>query len=370
MNRPARELVDPITKLAHPPILYRIGLAVALLLASVAALGCTPVTYVIQAGCGQVDISLGARPIEDVLADRGTPPRIAALLAQVASIKRFGERHGLTATKNYNEYVNLGRSAAVWVVTASEPLRFQMKTWSFPIAGRVPYLGFFSRAAAVSFAEDLAGDGWDVDVRGASAYSTLGWFDDPVLSTMIPEGPEALGELANTVLHESAHATIYFADQSPMNEGIASFVGDALALLYLDERLGPSSPEREAYVQGEREGEARREVMHRVYLRLERLYASAASDEEKLAEKRRVLDALRVEISGRRPITNATLGQFKTYHPTDGAFDALLRSCGGSYPRFLSALKRLKPSSFLSSGERDIERVLEPLLRAGCGGVP
>src|SRR6185369_14443629 len=108
----------------------------------------------------------------------------------------------------------------------------------------------------------------------AGAYSTLGWLEDPVLSTMIPEGDEALGELANVVLHESLHATLYLKEQTRLNESLASFVGDELAMAYLDERVGSSSIEKTSYIESQQRGEARARVLHGAYVRLSRLYAS------------------------------------------------------------------------------------------------
>src|SRR5205814_2292022 len=98
---------------------------------------------------------------------------------------------------------------AVWVVSACEPLRFHSKEWGFLFVGSFPYLGWFDLENARRFRDELRAEGWDADLRGAAAYSTLGYFRDAVLSSMIPEGDEALGELVNVVLHESVHATLY-----------------------------------------------------------------------------------------------------------------------------------------------------------------
>src|SRR5262249_41967930 len=153
----------------------------------------------------------------------------------------------LTATENYVRYTQLDRDAAVYVVQAAPPLELKPRLWSFPIVGTVPYLGWFNVKDAKAYAQTLAQQGLDVDVRGASAYSTLGWFKDPVLSTMIGEGDGALGELANTVLHESTHATLYVKGQSAFNESLASFVGDRLARDWLATRFGEGSRQLKAY---------------------------------------------------------------------------------------------------------------------------
>lgn len=341
-------------------------LAVLALFALAMATGCTGAAYVAQAACGQLDLASRKRTIRDVVADPTTPPRVRDLLARVPSIKRFAVRHGLTPTDGYDDYADLERDAAVWVVTASEPLRFAAKTWTFPVVGNVPYLGWFDRRDAIAFARELAAEGWDVDVRGAEAYSTLGWFTDPVLSTMLEGGDDALGELANTVLHESVHATVYLPGQSALNESIASFVGDGLTLLYLAEATGPSSPERRAYEEGELARERRTRLLRQAYARLATLYASNRPPAEKLAEKRLVLDDLRVRIGSRRPITNATLAQFKTYNSGRAELDALLRACGGSYARLLRSIATLRDRPPARAQEPDLGVLLRPLVRAGC----
>jgi predicted aminopeptidase len=340
------------------------------LLACIAIAGCTGPRYVAQAACGQLEISFARRDLADVVSDENVPARTRALLSHVPSIKRFGERHGLRPTASYDTYADLERSAAVWVVSASEPLRFEMKSWTFPVVGSVTYLGWFNRNDARDFASELKDEGWDVDVRGASAYSTLGWFDDPVLSTMIPEGDEALGELANVVLHESVHATLYINGQTALNESVANFIGDALAEIYLDEKVGAGSVEKAAYMEGEALGLRRRAVMTAAYEELDRLYKSKASDRDKLAEKARIIAELRTLVRARRPITNATLAQFKQYNTGKEELSLLLKACKGSFPRMLASLRRLENQAQTGKQERDLGKLFLPLVRAGCPGAP
>ncbi|WP_437809124.1 aminopeptidase [Sorangium sp. So ce1078] len=326
---------------------------------------CTQVRYIAQAGLGQISMAWRTESLEDAVGDARRPWRTRALLREVPHIKRFGERHGLTPTGNYRTYVELDRPAAVWVVSACEPLRFRSKTWSFPIVGTVPYVGWFDLEDARAFAAPLKAAGWDVDVRGAGAYSTLGWLEDPVLSTMISSGDEALGELANVVLHESLHATLYVKGQTRLNESLASFVGDELTKVFLDERVGPFSAEKTAYMREQERREARVRALHEAYVRLNRLYASSAPNAEKRAEKAAVLARLEEEIGARRPLNNAALVQFRVYNSGTSELRALLATCGGSWPKFLGALRRLENHRF-SSPQENVGRVVEPLIRAGC----
>ena len=330
--------------------------------------GCTTAEYLAQAGCGQIDIMLRARSLERAARDESLPEHTRALLAAVPEIKRFGERQGLRPTGNYRTFVQLDRPVVVFVVTASDPLAFRPKTWWFPIVGRVPYLGWFDKDRARLFADDLRAEGLDVDLGGAEAYSTLGWFDDPVLSTMLGSGDEAIGNLADVVLHESVHATLFVNGQTRFNESLAEFVAGHLARVYLDERFGRGSREKSAFEDGERRGDERRRQMHAAYEELAALYASKKPDAEKLAEKRRILADLRRRTRYRRPINNATLNAFKNYHSGTPELDALLAACGGSYRRFFLALAPLAKSktAFREPNQQEFGSVLAPLVKAGC----
>jgi predicted aminopeptidase len=356
--------------IARPLKLHALVACLALCALSVLS-GCTTGGYLAQAGCGQVDILLRARDIDAVVKDAGVDPRTRALLGQISAIKAFGEAHSLRPTRNYHRYAALDRDAVVWVVNASEPLRFHSKTWWFPIVGRVPYLGWFDRDEAHMFADELRAEGWDADVGSADAYSTLGWFDDPVLSTMIGGGEEAVGELVSVILHESTHATLYVDGQTRFNESLAEYVAGKLTSAYLDQRYGPSSPEKAAYVDGVGRAADRSRQMHGAYEALERLYASKKTREEKLAEKQRILLRLRRETHFRRPINNATLSAFKNYNSGTPELDALLRACGGSWARFFGTLEGLKRrGAFTTPNQGDLGPVLLPLIQGGCPARP
>ena len=334
---------------------------VALLSLPALLAGCGNLHYLIQAGKGQMELINRARPISEVLRDERTPPRTRSLLGEISSVKKYGEENGLKPTSNYTEYVKLNRSAAVWVVSASETLRFKAKDWSFPIVGSFPYLGWFDANDAKEFASGLKKEGWDVDVRRASAYSTLGWFRDAVLSTMIPEGPEALGDLVNVVLHESVHATLYIKGQSFFNESLANFMANQLTLTYLDKIKGPHSPERQAYLDSQAYGDKIEKRFHDSYVILAGLYSSSKPDSEKIQEKEKILSALASELGFKREINNATLIQFKTYNTGQEDFESLFKRCGSSWPKFLTALKTLTPSSFGKPQQDEVGTTLSSL---------
>lgn len=321
--------------------------------------------YLTQAAAGQEKINVKGIEIKEIVEGNHLDKRTRGLLAHVASIKAFGEKKGLKRTKNYERYIWLGRPAVVWVVSACNPVAFRPKTWKFPIVGSITYTGWFDQKEAKDYAADLAKKGWDVDVRPSQAYSTLGWFDDPILSTMISEGDDALGDLADVILHETLHATFYVPNQSTLNESVASFVGNELAVQYLDETLGPGSKEAEAFVATRVRGEQRGKVMKKAYQELAALYASKLSREEKLAEKKKITDALRATLNIRRPVTNATLIQYKTYGSGKEELRQLWETCGHDMPRFVGAMERIRPIASASPPHTDPGVLVRKLLDAG-----
>ena len=325
------------------------------------AQGCLTVHAALQAAEGQLELLAAKKPIAEVIDNPRTPKRLRRLLAEIARIKRYGEQQGLRATANYEEYVQLRRRAVVYVVSACEPLRFRSKTWSFPIAGEFPYLGWFGLGSAQDYARDLEGDGWDVDVRGASAYSTLGWFRDPVLSSMIPEGPEARGALVDVVLHESVHATLHLDGQAPFNESLASFVAATLTPRYFAQTRG-ASRDAFAWEQAEARAEVATRELAAARATLETLYASQVTDAEKLARKAQILGALGVRLQARRKLNNATLAQHKTYSSGQKGFARLLQACGGDLRCLLDRVRTLTPKSFSRPQQEDLDPVLAGLL--------
>ena len=185
---------------------------------------------------------------------------------------------------------------------------------------------------------------------------------------MIDDGPEALGALANVVLHESMHATHYVDGQTAFDETIANFVGDRLALRYLDETRGADSAAKRLYLVLEDRRKQRARAMHEAYVELAALYTSDLSREAKLVQKEIVLGRLRAETGSRRRLNNATLFEFKSYNGGFEELDALLTACGGSFPRLIRALRRIDKSSFHEPQQRDLAKVIRPLVAASCPG--
>jgi predicted aminopeptidase len=336
-------------------------LAIAASVLTLAMSGCFEVDYLLQAGEGQLDLLCRARNLEDARENKDLSPNTRRLLGDVPIVKRFATKAGLIPTKSYEDFVALDRRSVVWVVSAAPTFSLEPKQWWFPIVGDVPYLGWFDKHLAQNHAESMAADGWDVDMRGSIAYSTLGFFDDPVLSTMIDDAPDADGELANVILHESVHATVYVAGQSEFNEGLATFVGDHLTIEYLTERFGAESHEITAWVDGEAYGRALRERLYQAYRDLTALYKRKISREEMLKQKSLYLEGLRAEVGFPRPITNATLAHYDTYHGGEEAFAKLYEVCNRDIREVIRVTRVVTAKDFDKTAESDLTKLVDKL---------
>ncbi len=179
--------------------------------------------YIARAAAAEASILARRRPIPELIADPRTPPATRDKLALVLEARQFAEDSlGLRAGDSYTQFTQLDSDTLVLVVSAAYRDRLARKGWWFPIVGRVPYKGFFDPADAAREGERLTRDGFDVNIRPASAFSTLGWFNDPLLSTTLRS--DSL-RLVDTVIHELLHSTYYAAGAAVFNESFANFVG-------------------------------------------------------------------------------------------------------------------------------------------------
>jgi len=184
--------------------------------------GCGNAGYYLQAVGGQLDLMARRTPISELLEDAGTDPELGRRLALVLQVREFATRDMLLPDNDsYRSYVALDREHVVWNVFAAPEFSVQAKTWCFPVAGCVAYRGYFDQEEAQGFAGELASQGYDVYVGGVAAYSTLGRFDDPVLSSMMRWGDT---RLAAVIFHELAHQMLYVEGDTGFNESFASLV--------------------------------------------------------------------------------------------------------------------------------------------------
>lgn len=204
------------------------------------------VVYGIRQGKGQLNIVWNARPVEEVMQDPTFPDSLKAKLKLIERVRQYAiDSLGLKDTKNYKTLYDQRGEEIMWVVMACEPYKFKAKEWNFPILGSVPYKGFFNKERAVKLRNELDQEGWDTTIRNPGGWSTLGWFTDPILSKMLERSE---GDLANLIIHEMVHATIFVKDSVDFNENLATFIGDRGAEQFLIASHGSNSREYATYM--------------------------------------------------------------------------------------------------------------------------
>ena len=326
-------------------------LAGAAIIAAGMSGGCAQLGYYMQAAQGQYSLMAQARPIDDWLSDPATGAKLKTKLARVKEIRRFAAAElGLPDNGSYKFYADLKRPFVLWNVVAAPALSLEPAKWCFPIAGCVNYRGYYSKEAAQAFAADLRREGLDVQIGGVPAYSTLGWFDDPVLSTFI-QYPD--GELARLVFHELAHQVAYAKDDSQFNESFAVAVEEVGVERWMA-RFGDEKMRR-AY----RDYEARKKdflaLLMKYRTALKANYDSSSADADKLRVKAELFQSLKDEYQVLKenwggyagydrwfaePLSNAHLASIATYHDFVPGFRALLLQ-EKSLPGFYAAVRRM-----------------------------
>lgn len=301
--------------------------------------------YYAQAIQGHVKILLARRPIDQLLAEPSTPAALQQRLRLVLEIRDFASRElQLPENSSYRSYADIQRAAVVTNVIAAPEFSLQPLTWCFPFAGCVSYRGYYDPLTAERFAASLREQGYETDLYGVSAYSTLGWFDDPVLNTFI-DWPEAA--LAGQIFHELAHQQLYVKDDSSFNEAFAEVVEAEGVKRWLARKGQLPLP---AITERQERQQAFTELLLQSRRELETLYTSGQSAEVMRVGKKIIFSELRQRYqllrdeqwqgySGfdrwfERPANNARLAAVATYHDRKPSFLTLLQRADGDLGRF------------------------------------
>lgn len=203
------------------------------------------IPYIVNSGIEQGKILWNRVDIEKTLQKGDISPETKKKLLLIQDVKVFAEKElNLKKTKNYNSYVDLKRPYVSYLLRVSE--KFDLKTyeWSFPFMGNFPYIGYFDKEEALEEQKSFQKKGYDTYVRGVSAYSTLGWFNDPILASMMSYQDH---DLVNLIIHETIHATIFIKSHADFNEQLATFLGNKGMELYYLKKEGASSPTMKKY---------------------------------------------------------------------------------------------------------------------------
>jgi len=334
---------------------------ILLMLGGLLISGCAALGYYGQAIGGQLDILARTRPISELLDDNPAAhgetlhlePAIKARLATILQVRDFATQAlALPNNNSYRVYAHLDRSQVAWNVVATPEFSLKPKTWCFPVAGCVPYRGYFSESSAQDFATQLKHDGLDVRIAGVAAYSTLGWFTDPVFSSLMRRND---ADLAGLIFHELAHQRLYLAGDAAFNESFASVVEAEGVRRWLQQRGDVRALEI-----WERDQSRQREfveLLHKYRTQLETLYDSALAETAMREAKARAFDALRAEYALLRnrwggyagydawfaqDLNNAHLAAVGLYHRHVPAFQLLLERATGDMTAFYRSARALR----------------------------
>ncbi len=294
-------------------------------------LGCE-VPYYLHLAHGQLGVLSNCEPVETLLASAEVSPEVRAKLELIQSVRSYAQdRLGLALSDNYTCLHDTGGEPVSWNVSACSPTRFEPFTWSFPIVGKLAYKGFFRRDIAVEERDRLKSTGLDVVMRPVSAYSTLGYFTDPVLSTMLKYDDARLTEL---IIHELAHGTVFAKGFTDFNESLASFVGDTGSIMFL-RSTGVAESEVSVLLAHREEDHRFRAFMATVVAALDSLYELGLPSDYVLEERRKVFEAAQSSFdrsqfaSGRYDhferweINNAALLSYRRYNREMDLFEQL-----------------------------------------------
>jgi predicted aminopeptidase len=323
-----------------------------LALLCLALTGCNTLGYYGHLVAGQWQLLRGRQPVEALIEAPGTDAALRDKLVTARAAREFASRElALPDNGSYTSYVDLERPHAVWLVIATDEFSVEPRRWCYPVLGCFSYRGFFDERRARACAERLHGQGHDVYLNGATAYSTLGWFDDPLLNTMVARDEVFLVDL---LFHELAHQRLHIRNDTAFNEAFAVTVARAGVRRWLQGRGRGDALGR--YLRHQ----ARERELHRLLAatrsRLSALYAQDMAPHRLRAAKRRLFERLRENFAALRAgwggysgfdawmeqdLNNAHLALVATYHELEPAFEALLARHGGDLAAFYAAAEAI-----------------------------
>ena len=298
-----------------------------------------------------------SKPVNKLLRNEGLPRETRDFLLLVEDIQTFAvDELGLKTNKNYSTYLDLDQDVLAWVVSACDPLAFNTYLWNYPVMGKLPYKGFYRPDDARKEAKKIAGKNKDVWVRGVEAFSTLGFFKDPLISYMTGY---SVYEIANLIIHEQTHATVWKKNDPSFNEDLASFVGDAGARLFVLSRFGGDSPEYLEIDENEENAARFREDIFKLREMLDQFYQGLPdplpeNDEPFLKEKERIIRDFQTGFLesydgrytsenyrgfGEMRVNNAYLDLFHIYHGRREELERLYTEAGSDMKKFLETIK-------------------------------
>ena len=307
--------------------------------------GCSNVAYYAQAVEGHLRLMAKTRSVPDVLADKATDPALRQQLERASAIREFASRElALPDNRSYRSYADLERPFVVWNVFAAPEFSVELQPWCMLFIGCVNYRGYYDQADARRYAGELAKAGADTSVGGVPAYTTLGYFNDPLLNTFLRFGDQ---EVARIVFHELAHQLVYAKGDTVFNESFATAVENEGLRRWLAQT---ATPEQRLNFETQQQRKAQfRQLVADYRDKLRTLYASAQPPDAKRRAKTEVIEEMKrsyadlktswggyggYDLWFSQPLNNATLGSVSLYAKWVPAFQALLEQEGGNLSRF------------------------------------
>ncbi len=315
--------------------------------------GCTSVSYYAQALQGHTKIMTARQDVGKLIDDPSTPEALRARIASAREIRQFAtDDLALPDNKSYRSYVDVGQEAVTWAAFAAPEFSLTPHAWCFAVYGCVPYKGYFSKKSATEFAVEQQRQGLDVHVTGITAYSTLGWSRDPLLSTMLTRDDTYL---AGLIFHELAHQRVYIHGDSEFNEAFAVAVETTGVRKWL--RAAGNTAGLRRYEAGRKRRADFLALVSQTREELKDVYANSGTLSEKRAAKAAAIERLRTRYRQLRdsrwrgyraydawfdaPINNAKLAEISVYGDQVTAFLRLFDLCSSDYPRFYASVQHL-----------------------------
>ena len=332
--------------------------------------------YTVKQGTAMLGYLNRAVPLESLLesgtgsADESEAEKNRRFVELIQDIRRYAtEELGLNLGRNYTRYVKIDRDYLAAVVSACAADSFSRHEWKYPVVGSLPYKGFFKVEDARKERAKLEKKGLDVWIRRVDAFSTLGWFRDPLYSYMRDYPPNRLADL---IIHESLHATVFIKGQAQFNEELAEFVGSEGARLYTESRYGVDSAEYRAMLADEADNLRYVSFIQELIKELNQLYESEKDAGEKLNEKEKIIGAYQERFAsdyeslfsgeGYRgfsnlPVNNAYLELYRLYYTEDSYIASLFANSGRTLPEFIAAAKSIPKKG---NGREILVQILRP----------
>lgn len=322
-----------------------------LLLAMAGLSGCETTAYYRQSIEGHLALLAKREPIEKLLASDTLSEQRRAQLTEALQIRDYAsDELALPRNDSYREFVELDRPAVVWNVVATPEFSLTPEQWCFPIIGCMSYRGYFAREDADAYAKEMAASGLDVTVGGARAYSTLGWFSDPLLSTMVDQGPILMAEV---IFHELSHQLFYIKNDTTFNEAFASAVAEYGVHRWLAAQRPDDEPRYDQWLSRKAQF---LKLLRQTSDELKLLFASDLAADEMRTQKQAIFDQLLARYQQQKerwegydgydgwfekPLNNARLTSIAVYRDRVPDFMRWIEACDNDLPRFYRAMRKL-----------------------------